>query len=66
MYVLTKGNGAQYAIVILGNGRGPNLEDLAAGQINSQHLAQCIHSHHYFLPVGPVGTSPNHRGRVKE
>jgi hypothetical protein len=33
-YVLTKGNGAQHAIVILGNGRGLNLEDLAAGQIN--------------------------------
>lgn len=33
-YVLTKGNGAQHAIVILGNGYGLNLEDLAAGQTN--------------------------------
>lgn len=33
-YVLTRGNGAQHAIVILGNGRGLNLEDLAsAGQM---------------------------------
>ncbi len=33
-YVLTQGNGAQHAMVILGNGRGLNLEDLAvAGQI---------------------------------
>ncbi|CZR57981.1 uncharacterized protein PAC_07871 [Phialocephala subalpina] len=33
-YVLTRGIGAQHAIVILGNGRGLNLEDLAvAGQI---------------------------------
>ncbi|CZR69303.1 uncharacterized protein PAC_19203 [Phialocephala subalpina] len=30
-YVLTPGNGAQHAIVILGNGRGLNLEDLAVG-----------------------------------
>lgn len=28
-YILTRGNGAQHAIVILGNGRGLNLEDLA-------------------------------------
>lgn len=34
-YILTPGNGAQHAIVILGNGRGLNLEDLAvAGQMN--------------------------------
>ena len=33
-YILTRGNGAQHAIVILGNGRGLNLEDLAAGQRN--------------------------------
>lgn len=32
-YILTHGNGAQHAIVILGNGQGLNLEDLAmAGQ----------------------------------
>lgn len=36
-FVLTKGNGAQHAIVVLGNDkRGLNLEDLAAGQINLQ------------------------------
>ncbi|RBQ81685.1 hypothetical protein VDGD_07562 [Verticillium dahliae] len=33
-YVLTRGNGAQHAIVILGNGHGMNLADLAAGQNN--------------------------------
>ncbi|KAJ6436663.1 STE/STE20 protein kinase [Purpureocillium lavendulum] len=33
-YVMTRGNGAQHAIVILGNGRGLNLEDLASGQSN--------------------------------
>ena len=33
-YILTRGDGAQHAIVILGNGRGLNLEDLAvAGQM---------------------------------
>ncbi|KAI2742526.1 hypothetical protein DTO013E5_3546 [Penicillium roqueforti] len=33
-YILTRGNGAQHAIVILGNGHGLNLEDLASGQSN--------------------------------
>ncbi|KAK3650519.1 hypothetical protein LTR56_006224 [Elasticomyces elasticus] len=32
--VLTRGNGSQHAIVILGDGKGLNLEDLAAGQTN--------------------------------
>lgn len=30
-YVLTRGNGSQHAVVILGNGRGLHLEDLAMG-----------------------------------
>lgn len=30
-YLLTQGNGAQHVIVILGNGRGLNMEDLAVG-----------------------------------
>ena len=34
-YILTRGNGAQHAIVILGNGHGFNLEDLASGQTNT-------------------------------
>lgn len=34
-YVLTRGNGSQHAIVILGNGHGFNLEDLASGQNNT-------------------------------
>lgn len=33
-YVLTRGNGAQHAIVILGNGHGLDLEDLATGFAN--------------------------------
>lgn len=33
-YILTRGNGAQHAIVILGNGHGLNLSDLASGQSN--------------------------------
>ncbi|KAH9988520.1 hypothetical protein F4779DRAFT_632271 [Xylariaceae sp. FL0662B] len=33
-YILTRGNGSQHAIVILGKGRGFNLEDLASGQAN--------------------------------
>lgn len=33
-YILTRGNGSQHAIVILGNKRGLNLEDLASGQTN--------------------------------
>ncbi|KAI9167880.1 hypothetical protein HJFPF1_04021 [Paramyrothecium foliicola] len=33
-YVLTRGNGSQHAIVILGNQKGLNLEDLATGQNN--------------------------------
>lgn len=32
--VLTRGNGAQHAIVVLGNGQGLDLEDLAAGPAN--------------------------------
>lgn len=35
-YILTRGNGAQHAIVILGNGYGLNLEDLASGQSNTE------------------------------
>ena len=35
-YILTRGNGAQHAIVILGNGCGLNLEDLASGQSNRE------------------------------
>ena len=30
-FVLTRGNGAQHAIAIIGNGRGLDLEDLASG-----------------------------------
>jgi hypothetical protein len=33
-YILTRGNGSQHAIIILGTGRGFNLEDLASGQAN--------------------------------
>ena len=33
-FILTRGNGAQHAIVVLGNGHGFNLEDLASGQSN--------------------------------
>jgi hypothetical protein len=33
-FILTRGNGTQHAIVILGNGKGLNLEDLATGQTN--------------------------------
>jgi len=32
--VLTRGNGSQHAIVILGDGKGLDFEDLAAGQTN--------------------------------
>lgn len=38
-YVATRGNGAQHAIVILGNGCGLNLEDLASGQTNTEVAA---------------------------
>ena len=34
-FILTRGNGAQHAIVVLGNGHGFNLEDLASGQSNT-------------------------------
>ena len=38
-YILTGGNGAQHAIIILGNGRGLNLEDLAvSGQMKQSAL----------------------------
>ncbi|KAF2834149.1 hypothetical protein M501DRAFT_902386, partial [Patellaria atrata CBS 101060] len=33
-FIMTRGNGSQHAVVILGNGHGLNLEDLAAGQDN--------------------------------
>ncbi|KIX04589.1 uncharacterized protein Z518_05459 [Rhinocladiella mackenziei CBS 650.93] len=32
--ILTRGNGSQHAIVVLGQGKGLDLEDLAAGQTN--------------------------------
>lgn len=32
--ILTRGNGSQHAIVIIGDGKGLDLEDLAAGQTN--------------------------------
>ncbi|EHY55561.1 hypothetical protein HRR83_007775 [Exophiala dermatitidis] len=32
--ILTRGNGSQHAIVVLGDGKGLDLEDLAAGQTN--------------------------------
>lgn len=32
--ILTRGNGSQHAIVVLGEGKGLDLEDLAAGQTN--------------------------------
>ncbi|KAJ9609566.1 hypothetical protein H2200_005893 [Cladophialophora chaetospira] len=32
--ILTRGNGSQHAIVVLGGGKGLDLEDLAAGQTN--------------------------------
>ncbi|XP_044721200.1 uncharacterized protein HRG_06197 [Hirsutella rhossiliensis] len=35
-YILTRGNGSQHAIVMLGNGHGFNLEGLASGQSNVQ------------------------------
>jgi len=34
-FILTRGNGAQHAIVVLGNSHGFNLEDLASGQSNT-------------------------------
>lgn len=33
-YILTRGNGTQHALIILGNRHGLNLEDLASGQDN--------------------------------
>lgn len=50
-YVLTRGNGAQHAIVILGNGNGLNLEDLAAGQNNMDSSANI------FTRVAVLGLS---------
>lgn len=38
-YVITRGNGAQHAIVVLGNGKGLNFEDLASGQENIEVTA---------------------------
>jgi hypothetical protein len=37
-FILTEGNGAQHAIVILGNGYGLDLEDLASGSPNTRIL----------------------------
>ncbi|KAM0812453.1 hypothetical protein AB5N19_12444 [Seiridium cardinale] len=37
-YLLTQGNGTQHVIVILGNGRGLNMEDLAVGGRSEYHL----------------------------
>jgi hypothetical protein len=38
-YILTRGNGAQHAVMILGNEHGLNLEDLAAGVENLDSTA---------------------------
>lgn len=35
-YILTEGNGAQHAILILGNGHGLNLDDLSTGQTGNE------------------------------
>lgn len=38
-YVITRGNGSQHAIVILGNGHGLNMEDMAiAGQVKTSSI----------------------------
>ncbi|KAF2135511.1 uncharacterized protein K452DRAFT_293164 [Aplosporella prunicola CBS 121167] len=37
--ILTRGNGSQHAIVVLGNGKGLDLEDLAAGPANADAVA---------------------------
>jgi hypothetical protein len=38
-YIITRGNGSQHAILILGNGKGLNLEDLAvSGQVEPPRL----------------------------
>ena len=37
-YILTRGNGSQHAIVILGRGHGLNLEDLAASDSNTDAI----------------------------
>lgn len=36
-YILTEGNGAQHVILVLGNGHGLNLEDLATGQTGKEN-----------------------------
>jgi hypothetical protein len=36
--ILTKGNGSQHAIVVIGNGKGLDLEDLAAGPLDPARL----------------------------
>jgi hypothetical protein len=41
-YILTRGNGSQHAIVILGNENGLNLEDLASGQSNIDVSAKTV------------------------
>ncbi|KAK5000608.1 hypothetical protein LTR66_000581 [Elasticomyces elasticus] len=40
--VLTRGNGSQHAIVIMGEGRGLDLEDLAAGPTNVDVSTSCL------------------------
>ncbi|MCJ1306684.1 hypothetical protein MMC25_000327 [Agyrium rufum] len=40
--ILTKGNGSQHAIVVLGNGRGLDLEDLASGSLDADTSASFL------------------------
>jgi hypothetical protein len=40
--ILTRGNGSQHAIVIVGDGHGLDLEDLAAGNFNDEMLTSSI------------------------
>ncbi|KAL3264728.1 hypothetical protein ABHI18_000433 [Aspergillus niger] len=48
--ILTRGNGSQHAIVIIGDGRGLDLEDLAAGPTNKTW---------FLLAIGGVGILQN-------
>jgi hypothetical protein len=51
-YILTRGNGAQYAIMILGNGHGLNLEDLAFGTENLDTVSSGWRPRSYLFGLG--------------
>ncbi|RAL06814.1 uncharacterized protein BO97DRAFT_447303 [Aspergillus homomorphus CBS 101889] len=58
-YILTRGNGAQHAVAILGNCEGLNLEDMASGYLETETTLRARTNLWYLLIVGVLGICQN-------